>query len=71
MSNLRHDDNRLVEINDALEQLRQIKEDTVKLIVSLQEAARDREAPKSRRPRGAQSWMASIASEGAVINADE
>jgi hypothetical protein len=71
MSNLRHADNRLVEIDAALEQLRQIKEDTVKLIMSLQEAARDRETPKLRGPRGAQLWMASVGNEGAVINADE
>jgi hypothetical protein len=50
MSYQRDDDSRLVEVDAALEHLRQIKEDTVKMIVSLQRE-RDANTPKSNPTR--------------------
>ena len=54
MSDQRDDDNGLVEIDAALELLRQMKEDTVKMIVSLHRQ-RDGSTRKSGRNRKRQS----------------
>ena len=48
MPNQRHDDNRLVEIEAALELLRQVKEDTFDLILNLQEAVAHRGRCRNR-----------------------